>query len=533
MKLRLPHKATAWTILAGISYVLCFPRYDLPALSLLFFPCLLMAVHELRSRKQAVLLGFLLSSMVALGGFHWIVYVAQNFGEMPLPLACGLLLLFCVVAAPQMLAFLIIAERVRFRVERLPLFARPLFWSALYVALEYLAHFLKIFPENLGNTLVAYNSIAQVAAIGGAPLLTFLPTFFGAAAFYVRKTGLRPAAPALATAGALILLAQLWGSHERASVAVEPSEILRVGFIQHNMDDAEKQFAQASHQEIMGTLVGKLMAKTKELASRSPKPDLILWAETAYPTIFPTSQSHLSHGSSFASGYANLVSDTVKATGVPLLFGGYANDGKHDYNAGILLNAKGEVEGHYFKQVLLVFGEYFPFDDWFPSLKSINPMMGDFGRGPGPVPVPFAWHGGVLPLGVNICYEAILPEYMRGYVKGGARALVNITKDSWFGNTFEPWQHFQLSELRAVELRVPLIRSTNTGLSGVVAATGEVRTLSEPFHEAYETLEVRVPLQPRTTPYLLLGEWFAQLCTLLAAGTCAMFYRERRSKQLL
>jgi apolipoprotein N-acyltransferase len=186
------------------------------------------------------------------------------------------------------------------------------------------------------------------------------------------------------------------------------------------------------------------------------------------------------------------------------------------------------VEGHYFKQVLLVFGEYFPFDDWFPSLKNINPMMGDFGRGPGPIPILFHWRGGVLPLGVNICYEAILPEYMRGYVKNGARALVNVTKDSWFGDTFEPWQHFQLAILRAVELRIPLIRSTNTGLSGVVSTTGEVRTLSAPFREAYETLPVSVPLKPRPTLYVQWGEWFAQLCALGSSLTLAWFYRSKR-----
>jgi len=477
-----------------------------------------MALHTLRSRGQAIRLGFLLSSMVAIGGFHWIVYVAQNFGDMPLPVAVGLLLLYCLVAAPQMVAFLVIGEWLRFPVERFPLVVRPLFWAALYVALEYLAHFVKIFPENLGNTLIAFLSIAQVAAIGGVPLLTFLPLFFGGAVYYARKAGPRAAAIPLAASVALIVGAQLWGAHERKVVAAVPSETLNVGFIQHNMDDAEKQFAQSSKRDVMSILVGKLLAKTKELAVRKPRPDLILWAETAYPMLFPTVSSGSLNAGGFADGYANLVSETVKAVGVPVLFGGYTNDLSHDFNAGILLSAQGSVAGRYLKQVLLVFGEYFPFDDWFPSLKNINPMMGDFGRGPGPVPVPFEWRGGKLLLGVNICYEAILPEYMRGYLKNGSRVLVNLTKDSWFGDTFEPWQHFQLSELRAVELRVPLVRATNTGLSGVVATTGEVHVLSEPFHEAYETVPVSVPLIPRPTLYALLGEWFAQACVALSIG---------------
>ena len=104
MKLSLAQKSTAWILLAGISYVLCFPRFDLPLLSLLFLPCLLTGLYGLNGWRSAAKLGLLLSAMVAWGGFHWIIYVAQNFGEMPLPLAIGLLMLFCTIAAPQMIA---------------------------------------------------------------------------------------------------------------------------------------------------------------------------------------------------------------------------------------------------------------------------------------------------------------------------------------------------------------------------------------------------------------------------------------------
>ncbi len=498
--------------------MLCFPRYDLPALALLFFPCLLMAVRELRSRGQAIRLGFLLSSMVAVGGFPWIVYVSQNFGDMPLPVALLLLAGFCIIAAPQMVLFLFAAWYVRFRVARLPLFLRPLFWCALYVALEYLAHFVKIFPENLGDTQAAFLSIAQVAAVGGVPLLTFLPIFLGAALLGLRTEG-RHAWPPVAAALALVLAAQLWGSYERTRIAALPSDVLRVGFIQHNMDDAEKQFAKMNGADVVSTLVNKLVHESRALVESSqPKPDLLLWAETSYPIVFPTSPAAKSGGGRFAEGYANLVKATVSSLGVPLLFGGYTSDLQHDYNAGILVSADGTLGGRYLKQELLIFGEYMPFGDFFPALKTLNPMMGDFGRGPGPEPVPFSVRGTSFPLGVSICYEEILPEYMRGYVTRGARVFVNLTKDSWFGDTFEPWQHFQLSLPRAIENRVPLVRETNTGLSGVVDITGETRLLSDPFHEAYKVLEVNVPKERVPTLYTALGEWFALLCLAYAVG---------------
>jgi apolipoprotein N-acyltransferase len=159
--------------------------------------------------------------------------------------------------------------------------------------------------------------------------------------------------------------------------------------------------------------------------------------------------------------------------------------------------------------VLLVFGEYFPGDNWFPSLRNINPLMGNFGRGPGPEPLAFEHGGKPLPLGVNICYEAILPTYMRGYAKAGARLFVNITKDSWFGDTFEPWQHMQLSVLRSIEHRIPMVRSTNTGLSGLVDSAGRVEIISQPFEAAYKVIEVAVPVHSTPTPYTRFGDWFA------------------------
>lgn len=504
--------------------MLCFPRFDLPVFSLLVMLFLLFCVHSLERRGQAVKLGFLLSAIVAWGGFHWIIYVAQNFGGMPLPLAVGLLLLFCIVAAPHMVGFLVVGHALRGGVERLPLWSRPLFWACLFTGFEYLARFTKIFPEHLGNTLIHFLSLAQAASLGGVSLLTFLPLWVGASVYYLRKNG-TGALPSLAASLLLLCGLWVWGHQERLRVNRLPTETFRAGLIQHNMDDAEKQFARMPGREVVSILLAKLLEKTEELAAQ--KPDLLLWAETAYPMSFSLSNA-AGKNSSFAYGYANLVSRTVEKSGVPLIFGGYEDELGKTYNSGILLGADGTKLGSYKKQVLLIFGEYFPGDHWFPSLKNINPMMGDFGRGPGPVPLALPWKGGQLSLGLNICYEAILPEYMRGYALAGTRLFVNLTKDSWFGDTFEPWQHFQLSALRSIEHRVPLLRATNTGLSGFVSASGETTLISDPYHEAYKVVEVPLLKEAERTLYTRLGEWFAWLTLLVSAG---LGWRARGSRR--
>lgn len=488
-------------------------------------PALLMAIHELGSRRQAIALGFLLSSMIAWGGFHWIIYVTQYFGNMPLPVAVMVQLLFCLVASPQMVAFLWIGYEARFRVERLPLFVRPLLWAALYAGLEYVSRLPRIFPEHLGNTLLPFLSISQAASLGGVTILTFTPLWLGACLGYVRKEGKR-AIPALATSIAFIIALHTWGTREIQELKNAPSKTLRVGLIQQNMLEVEKMVPRYSARDAIALHVNQLTAMTRDLVSKNPDLDLIVWPETAYPMIFPTKPNG-ENSNFFADGYANLVKSTVAEAGVPLLFGGYESERGYDYNSGIFLGADGEFRASYRKQVLLLFGEYIPLSDTFPTIRNLNPQMGNFRRGPGPVPVEIETKSAKILTGVNICYEEILPEYMRGFAKEGARLFLNITKDSWFGDTFEPWQHFLLSVHRSIEHRIPMIRSTNTGLSGVIHATGEYQIISNPFETKAEVVEVAIPDTQKVTLYTLLGEWFAWTCLAFAALALVWAYRKQ------
>jgi hypothetical protein len=47
-----------------------------------------------------------------------------------------------------------------------------------------------------------------------------------------------------------------------------------------------------------------------------------------------------------------------------------------------------------------------------------------------------------------ICYEDILPGYLRRVGALHPNLLVNLTSDSWFGAGSEPWEHLALSVYR-------------------------------------------------------------------------------------
>ena len=520
MKKILSYQALLWAILAGLAYVLCFPKWDLPYFSVFFLFSAIVSIHKLKTNKEAVALGFLLSAMVAWGGFAWIVYVGQNFGNLPLPVAIFLEFLFCVVAGPQMVAFFILAFRFRYQVEKLYLPLRPLFWAMLYTGLEFIARFIKIFPEHLGNTLLANLSIAQAASLGGVSLLSFIPLWIGASAAYLRISG-QKALPCFLASILFAIGIGFWGQNELKNVRALPFESLKIGFVQHNLQDIEKLAVMSGSANAIGSIISGLIVKTATLVKENKNIDLLLWPETAYPIQFPTVEDRSS--SFYAHGYANLVRDMIKGLGIPLLFGGYESKGSEDFNSGILLNTSGRVESTYRKVKLLLFGEYIPFAKQFPMIKKLNPQMGDFDRGPGAVPVEWSSRFGKIPLGVNICYEAIMPEYMREFAKNGAQIFVNLTKDSWFGDTFEPYQHFQLSALRSIENRIPLVRITNSGLSGVVFPSGEFITISPPFREALTVLDVPYYKKIPQTLYTRWGEWFAWACVLISTLTLWRF----------
>ena len=87
--------------------------------------------------------------------------------------------------------------------------------------------------------------------------------------------------------------------------------------------------------------------------------------------------------------------------------------------------------------------------------------------------------------------------------------MVNLTNDAWFGDSLEPIQHLALATMRAVEQRRYLVRSTNSGLSAIVDATGRIVTRGDTFEE--DVLHGRARYLTGGTVYRVLGDmpWWA------------------------
>jgi apolipoprotein N-acyltransferase len=122
-----------------------------------------------------------------------------------------------------------------------------------------------------------------------------------------------------------------------------------------------------------------------------------------------------------------------------------------------------------------------------------------------------------ITLGPQICYESLNPRFSRGLAEKGAQILFNVTNDSWFGWWAEPFQHQIMTLARAVEVRRPLVRSTNTGISSVILANGQMLENS-PINSVWaHTYEVKYLEKPPLSFYTKWGhfDWIFWLLVMI------------------
>jgi apolipoprotein N-acyltransferase len=171
------------------------------------------------------------------------------------------------------------------------------------------------------------------------------------------------------------------------------------------------------------------------------------------------------------------------------------------------------VEGNrpiyrYDKIHLVPFGEYMPLTWLLPLGPGIAARQEDYSAGE----LMTVMHlNGFPPFSVLICYEAIFPGLAREAVNNGAKLLINITNDGWFGRSAAPYQHVELARMRSVENRVWMLRAANTGVSAAFDPAGRAVAHIPLEKEGYAI--VSVPSSPVAGSfYSRFGDLFAWAC---------------------
>jgi len=141
------------------------------------------------------------------------------------------------------------------------------------------------------------------------------------------------------------------------------------------------------------------------------------------------------------------------------------------HNSVFLLDPELRVVDFYDKVHLVPFGEYVPLASVLFFVDRMVQGIGDFTPGARLKTVASPWG----PLGVQVCFESIFPDLSRRLVRAGARLLITVTNDAWFGRSSGAFQHLLHTRLRVVETRRAMLFVANSGISARLDPDGTLR----------------------------------------------------------
>jgi apolipoprotein N-acyltransferase len=220
---------------------------------------------------------------------------------------------------------------------------------------------------------------------------------------------------------------------------------VRVGVVQGNIAPGQRgERAARTNVAIMGNLAAELL--------RQGPVDLMVWPEgSCWPSM-----------SYFMDPLWQLQVQQLRRSNPP--FELILSETPYSRNRMLLLDPVGAVLGAYDKMELVPFSEYTP--KWF---KGIAPSRYQFQPGPSRQLL-HSSHGRILPL---ICYEIITPGRLTGPFTE-ADLIINTTSDTWFNSERQAIQHFYLARGRCIEMRLPMVRASNSGVSAHVDRLGRI-----------------------------------------------------------
>lgn len=239
--------------------------------------------------------------------------------------------------------------------------------------------------------------------------------------------------------------------------------------------------------------------------------DIVIWPESAVTALEPYAQDVL-----------NTMEQSASVNNSALITGIIDYDRLNDafYNSVIVLDDDTYQyggENRYQKHHLLPIGEFVPFEDILrPIAPLFNLPMSSFSRG--------GYQQSNLEannrkLSMAICYEIAFPQQVRDNTFEDTDFLVTISNDTWFGDSHGPWQHMQISRMRALELQRPLLRATNNGVTAIVDEFGQFIEKAPQFKAATVSAEL-YPVNGDTwyKQFGLWGAFILALSGLLPAG---------------
>jgi apolipoprotein N-acyltransferase len=499
---RLPRslRAPLAAIVAGLALLVAFPPYGLWWLAPVSVALLTLATHGRRIRA-GLGLGALTGAVFFTPLLHW---TNTQAGWLPWLLLCGsqaayLALLGGGLAYTSRLA------------ARWPLLAAPV-TGVLWVAQEALRDRTPFggFPWARLAFSQEDSLLLRLAAIGGAPLVTFGVALAGgllaaAALSYADPAG--PAGPQRSwryPAGCAVALAVLFGLAAVVPIGTPAGRPVQVAFVQGNVPRLGLDFNAQREQVLRNHVAGTEDLARRVAAGQVPQPDLVVWPENA-SDVDPVDDPSA----------GDLITAAARTIHAPILVGSLLwGPGDGIRNVGLVWDPDRGLVETYVKRHPVPFAEYVPLRALARKITTkVDLVRADFvaGKRPGVLTV------GPATVGDVICFEVAYDDIVRDTVTGGGQLIVTQTNNATFDDD-EAGQQMAMVRLRAVEHGRDALMVSTVGRSGFITTDGRVHaetTFNTPAAEvravhlrATRTLATKLGAGPE---YLLLAVAFAAL----------------------
>ena len=437
-------------VLSAVLLILAYPTFDLEFLAWIALIPLFFALAG-KTAKKRFTIGYLFGVIFFSGILYWLVNVS-------IPGAISLVLV---------LSFFPAAFSLLYREPR-KVGIWVLFIPAAWVLTEYLrTHFLTGFPWALLGYSQSFNlPVIQIADITGPYGVSFLIVLVNLGIYIALK---KTPGRFYTLFFIFLVLAMVSGYGYNRLRRPYPTQRLKIALVQGNIPQALKW-----DEKYRRFIMDKYAYLTKEASNDAPR--LIIWPETSVPGYLEEE-----------GDLKRWIKGLARSANAYMVVGALREDGQDVFNSARLISNEGELLESYDKIHLVPFGEFIPLTKVISRIRAfIDKPIGDFARGKDFTVFKFQLHDAIASssgiqkttefykFSTLICFEDIFPDLSRRFVKSGARFLVNITNDAWFGNAAAPYQHAQGSIFRAVENRVPVVRAANTGVSCIIDHRGKV-----------------------------------------------------------
>lgn len=429
--------------------------------------------------KQAAIRGWCFGFGLWASGVWWLFVSLHDYGNTPAWLA----VLMVAFVAALMASFTAVMGFLysKYRLDRRPL----LTFAPLFVLFEWLKTWLFTgFPWLFTGYAFIDSALVGYAPILGVFGLSLLAIISAQCLIAIVKYGKKSWAYAL-------LVSAIWlggvGFQYHTWSATDLNKALTVSIVQGNIpQDVKWQLEWRD----------KTLAIYKELSKTEWGRDLVIWPEAAVPMfqyeanefLAEMQNNALNGHSAFVTGIPYADIQHLDAQGIPPFYNSMA--------------ALGEGEGLYFKQRLVPFGEYIPFEAWLRgTIAFFSRDMSSFSAGTNQQSPLLVQN---YRLAAAICYEIAYPELTRQNAEH-ADFIATLSNDGWFGHSTGPHQHLQMVQMRALETGKWIIRATNNGISGLIDPHGHIRQQAPSFQRT--VLRGTVYATTGKTPYSRLGNW--------------------------